>query len=102
MNTPLIRPLQKTDAEAFVQLRTEALLDSPFSFGSSPGYDRASADFVHKAVADPNAAIFGAFQPALVGTAGIYRDVSPKTGHHAHIWGVYVRPTHRGKGLGRA
>jgi ribosomal protein S18 acetylase RimI-like enzyme len=98
----MIRPITTADADAYIRLRREMIKDSPFSFGSSPDEDRASSiEFVHAAVADPTATIFGAFEPDLVGAVRIYRDRTQKGAHHAHIWGVYVRPSHRGRGLGR-
>ena len=99
----MIRPITAADADAYIRLRREMISDAPFSFGSSPDQDRASsAEFVHAAVGDSTAAIFGAFEPELVGAAGIYRDRSLKGAHHAHVWGVYVRSSYRGRGLGRA
>jgi RimJ/RimL family protein N-acetyltransferase len=45
----------------------------------------------------------GAFDgDALVGVAGLAREARPKTLHKAFVWGVYVKPSHRGHGVGRA
>lgn len=100
--TPTIRRLMPEDAPDYVRLRSEALVREPFSFGASPGDDRASSlDFVREALADPHQAIIGAFAPELVGTAGIYREHDLKTRHKTRIWGVYVSAAARGGGLGR-
>jgi RimJ/RimL family protein N-acetyltransferase len=40
--------------------------------------------------------------PELIAAAGIMRARSPKFAHRASIWGVFVEPAHRGKGLGQA
>ena len=47
-------------------------------------------------------ATFGAFDPVLVGIAGVYRDPHRKAAHRAHVWGLYVTRTHRGGGIGRS
>ncbi len=45
----LIRELRDGDVEAFVELRREALLDSPLAFVASPSDDRFSApETVHE------------------------------------------------------
>jgi RimJ/RimL family protein N-acetyltransferase len=36
-----------------------------------------------------------------VAVIGVYRDDRPKTRHKMHVWGAYVTPTYRGRGLGR-
>jgi ribosomal protein S18 acetylase RimI-like enzyme len=38
----------------------------------------------------------------LSGTAGFFRRSNNKERHKGHIWGVYVRPQSRGKGIARA
>lgn len=37
----------------------------------------------------------------LVGMTGFYRDAHVKRQHIGHIWGVFVAPSARGKGVGR-
>jgi len=99
----MIRPLVVSDAETYVVLRREALDDSPFAFGSSPSDDRArSVAFVREALGDPRQAVFGAFDPELVGIVGLNRELSIKTAHKTRLWGLHVRPVHRGCGLGRS
>jgi GNAT superfamily N-acetyltransferase len=47
--------------------------------------------------------VFGAFDgDALVGTAGFWREKQPKLRHKGMVWGVYVKPEHRGQGLARS
>lgn len=38
----------------------------------------------------------------LTGTAGFFRRPHNKERHKGHIWGVYVRPESRGKGIASA
>jgi ribosomal protein S18 acetylase RimI-like enzyme len=97
----VIRPLSAADAAAFVELRREALQNAPFAFGSSPSDDRArSLDFVHNALADPQQRIFGAFVPGLVGAVGVYRELTVKSMHKAHLWGLYMSGAYRRRGFG--
>lgn len=96
-----IRPLMPGDAEAYVRLRREMLLDSPWAFASSPGDDHASDPaIVRERLSQPGQAIIGAFDGGLIGSAGIYRQRQGKMSHRAHVWGVYVTPTRRGHGVG--
>ena len=47
--------------------------------------------------------VLGAFdREELVGTVGFHRENRPKTQHKGMIWGVYVAPAYRGRGLARA
>jgi RimJ/RimL family protein N-acetyltransferase len=90
----MIRILTEDDADAYVRLRREALLDAPLAFTSSPdddfGFDFRGA---------PDSVIFGAFEDRLVGSVGAYRDRHIKASHRIHVWGMYVTPSHRGKGI---
>ena len=46
--------------------------------------------------------IIGAFDEAqLIGSAGGYRQSGAKRCHIATVWGMYVHPAYRGRGLGR-
>ena len=47
----------------------------------------------------PDWVLFGAFEEALVGTAGLIRDRHLKAAHKMHLWGMYVTPAARGKGV---
>ena len=51
---------------------------------------------------DRDNAIFGAFDGKhLVGTVGLHRKSGRKLAHKALIWGVYVAPSFRQRGIGR-
>ncbi|MFN0131157.1 MAG: GNAT family N-acetyltransferase [Phycisphaerales bacterium] len=112
-----IRPLIPADADAYTVLRREMLRDSPWAYAASESNDRGlDADGLRHSLAAPNYAIIGAFDarpdapvfnPAalgppssrLVGSVGLMRTPHDKMAHRADIWGVYVTPTARGKGL---
>jgi RimJ/RimL family protein N-acetyltransferase len=97
-----IRRLVAADAPAYVSLRREALEREPFAFGSSPDEDFVSSpEAVARLIDDPEQAMFGAFDPELIGAVGVRRLKRRKTRHKAELWGMYVRQEHRGKGLGR-
>ena len=98
----LIRELTDSDVVAYVELRRRALLDVPLAFSASPEDDFVgSAEAVREQLRrSPEWTIFGAWAPELAGAAGVFRDRRIKASHKAHIWGVYVLPAHRGRGLG--
>lgn len=91
------------------RLRLRALREHPEAFGQP--YDEAAAvpdaeaieRFRKGSIAGDNA-VFGAFAPdgALVGMTGIVRERRPRNAHRMTIWGVYVAPEARGRGLGSA
>ena len=99
-----IRLLVPGDAEEYVVLRREMLADSPWAFLASPEQDRGcDVEKVRTSLARPDAAIVGARDAGkLVAVAGVSRDEALKRRHIAVIWGVYVTPSARGRGLGRS
>jgi RimJ/RimL family protein N-acetyltransferase len=98
----MIRQLQEADAQAYVELRQEALLESPLAFTSSPGDDIATTvdAFREQLERSQDSVIIGAFDEHLVGAVGLYREPHIKASHKVHLWGMYVTPSHRRRGLG--
>jgi ribosomal protein S18 acetylase RimI-like enzyme len=109
----ILRALSPDDAQAWLDLRQEALLDTPEAFGSAPGEETleiaqrrlsaardSSEGFVIGAI-EPEAAlgIGAAPESRLVGNAGAFRERGAKYRHRARIWGVYVTPRVRGAGV---
>jgi RimJ/RimL family protein N-acetyltransferase len=104
-----IRILTADDAAAYQALRLRGLRESPASFGST--YE-SEADTPLEQIAERLArgagrenVMFGAFDGdggALVGLAGLGRQTGHKTRHRAGVWGMYVAPEARGRGVGRA
>jgi len=98
----MIRSLREGDAGAYRAIRRESLLAAPLAFASSPDEDFASDPEVLRSHlrGSPDKVIFRAFVNSLVGALGLFRDPHQKSAHKAHLWGMYVQPTHRGQGLG--
>ncbi|MDH3456902.1 MAG: GNAT family N-acetyltransferase [Gemmatimonadota bacterium] len=98
----MIRLLQEADAQAYIDLRRQALLEAPLAFTASPEDDvAASVEAVREQLRQtPQSVIIGAFQDGLVGIVGLYRDRHAKASHKSHLWGMYVTPDHRQQGLG--
>src|SRR5262249_29598090 len=98
-----MRPLTGSDALAFQQLRLQALEGEPMSFGESTAeHLTLSLETIAERLANPNSLVYGAFDDGLIGTVGFYREGREKTGHKGHVWGVYVDPAYRGKGVAKS
>jgi RimJ/RimL family protein N-acetyltransferase len=96
----MIRLLCEEDVEDWLALRREALLDAPLAFATSPEDDfaldaQALREQLRRA---PESIILGAFDEHLVGSVGLHRDRHRKAFHKAHVWGMYVIPSHRRRG----
>lgn len=99
-----IRALEPDDVDAYLDLRSKALRDAPLAFAASPGDDFVGdSPSVRAYLARwPDSAIFGAFDPDLVGTVGIMRHRHVKAAHKMIVWGMFVEASQRGKGVGRS
>ena len=102
-----IRLLTADDADAFWDLRLEMLRNDPVSFAdSTEEHETTTVDAFRQrlAVSDPASNfVVGSFADGrLTGSAGFFRRPNHKERHKGHVWGVYVSPSHRGKGVGKA
>ncbi|HXJ42326.1 MAG TPA: GNAT family N-acetyltransferase [Bryobacteraceae bacterium] len=99
-----IRFLNTDDAGEWLRLRLEALKHDPEAFSASlEEYESLSVEEVKRRLwSSADAFVVGATEDGrLIGMAGFYREQGLKTRHKGRVWGVYVSPAMRGKGIGR-
>lgn len=100
-----IRRLEEADAPAFARLRARAYASDPGAFAGTPEDDatldpeRVAARLVAGA-ASGSSLVLGAFEPELIGAVGVVREAPARFRHKARLWGLYVEPAARGRGLG--
>lgn len=99
-----IRPLVADDAAGYRALRLRALREEPDAFGSSYGEEAGwPLDEVKARIrGGAGSFVLGAFDPALIGLVGFARSTREKTRHKGTLWGLYVAPEARGRGVARA
>jgi len=100
-----LRQLTKEDAANYRRVRLLGLQESPIAFSSSYAREEKIGldDFAQRLEPTPVHWVVGAFAgQELVGVIGFMREGGDKTQHKGFIWGVYVIPTSRGSGVGRA
>jgi ribosomal protein S18 acetylase RimI-like enzyme len=102
----MIRALRETDLIAFRALRVRALKEHPQHFGASLADERKTSGKIYLLGFGIGAAghfVLGAFVDGkLSGVVGFRRSTPGHLKHKGTIWGMYVAPGHRGKGIGKA
>jgi len=99
------RVLEAADAAVYRQVRLSALQINPEAFGST--YERevqfTLEMFVERVKLIEGKFTLGAFldDGTLVGIATFVRETGIKTAHKGNIYGIYLAPEARGKGMGK-
>ncbi|MEO6436785.1 MAG: GNAT family N-acetyltransferase [Tepidisphaeraceae bacterium] len=100
-----VRTIRPDEGERLKTLRLEAITSCPTAFGADVEITLAK-DWNERAAASDGTkgeAIFVAeHDDRLVGMTGVYRHTTAKTRHACGIWGVFVQPAFRGRGVGEA
>jgi ribosomal protein S18 acetylase RimI-like enzyme len=97
-----IRRFAADEAAIWRTIRIEALANAPLAFSQSlEDAEKQTIDDYRKTVSGPFPP-FAAFDGATaIGMVGFYILGGPKVSHRGVLWGMYVSPTHRGRGIGR-
>lgn len=101
----IIRMTREADAEAYRELRLEALRSAPTAFGTDP--ETVAQRTPEQWLADMRAGRGEGTWARLVAQAGdqlvamtvLEIDAGPKVQHQCHVYSVYVRPAWRGWGI---
>ncbi|WP_096154278.1 MULTISPECIES: GNAT family N-acetyltransferase [Bacillus] len=100
-----IRILTEADAKTYQAVRLSALITNPEAFSST--YEREAAFSIEtvKERISPSSDKFvlGAFdkKETLVGLVTFFREIGLKINHKANVFGMYVVPEARGKGVAK-
>jgi len=99
------RPLQRDHWPAFRELRLRSIAGSPLA--TYPTHEEEagrSPDEIRERIAESaTQVVFGAFDgDTLAGIAGLRREPLLQVAHKAVLWGVFVHPDWRQRGLARA
>jgi RimJ/RimL family protein N-acetyltransferase len=94
-----VRRLTPADADGFLDIRMEALQRAPEAFLITAREEaKRTRDETVEGLG--RVVIFGAFAgDEIVGMAGFRRLAEEKVRHKGVVWGTYVRPGQRGKGI---
>lgn len=99
-----IRNFVTEDAHAYQAFRLAALRECPSAFASSYEEEHRTllSTVAERLSAKEDRCVLGAwFECGLVGMVGLQREGMRKLAHKAFIWGMYIAPGARRRGVGR-
>lgn len=102
-----VRSIQADEGELLREVRLAALKSAPAAFLET--YDEVAADpadvWAARAAASTGEGdqliMVALHEGRPVGMAGIAREIGQRRRHRATLWGVWLDPAHRGRGVGR-
>ncbi|AJQ62431.1 acetyltransferase (plasmid) [Bacillus thuringiensis serovar morrisoni str. 4AA1] len=101
-----IRLLNDSDAQVYREVRLHALKNDPDAFGSSYEQEETKplGHIIERIHHTKDQFTLGCFDDSnkLVGIVNFSRENRLKTAHKGNIYGMYVEPQFRGRGLGKA
>lgn len=97
----MIKILTPNDVAAWKQIRLEGLLESPQAFGESYEVEFNKTD-AEQSEQLRKSTIFAYLNESgeILGVLGFYITAVTKAQHRGNLFCMYVRPQHRGKGIG--
>lgn len=104
MPAPTVRPLTPDDAPAYRMLRLAGIAESPGAFCTTQAAESAVplAQMAQRLRSTPHQIMFGTFEDGrLIAIAGLRREPIAVVHDKASLWGVYVAPPVRGRGVAR-
>jgi ribosomal protein S18 acetylase RimI-like enzyme len=102
----MIRELTKEDVETYWELRRHSLITNPEAFGTTLAEweARTLTEIAYRVQAKTTPHfhfMLGAFEEGqLVGSMGFTQNEGIKRRHKGVLWGVYILPAYRGRGMG--
>ncbi|MFG6102924.1 GNAT family N-acetyltransferase [Leptothoe sp. EHU-05/26/07-4] len=98
-----VRALTSANAEAYHAVRLSALCEQPPAFGSLPEDELSLSETAVRLAESDDRCFFGAFQnEQLIGIIRISRYSASNEKHRAYLAGLYVFPSFRCHGCGKA
>jgi RimJ/RimL family protein N-acetyltransferase len=103
----ILKKLKPEEWAEYKKIRLEALEKEPTAFAMTFEEEVVRGDDIWSTKLDPsddllNYKIFACDGDEVVGMAGIFQNEKTKLKHISNIFGVYLRDSYRGRGIGKA
>lgn len=93
--------LTPNEWQKYRDIRLEALKEEPTAFLTSYEDEIDDPDEKWQERLGRQNVIFAEVAGEIIGMVGFFLNNHPKAAHVAHVWGTYVKPAVRGRGIGR-